>query len=107
MTLPDTLVFHVPIPDTDRVLDALFAAGAGRIGDYDSCAFVTSGRGQFRPLRGANPTLGKVGELEYVEENRVEVAFSQDIRSEVLEALRAAHPYEEPSFHVIRGGKED
>lgn len=101
MTALDVLVFYVPVPDTDRVLQALFDAGAGHIGDYDSCAFVAPGLGQFRPLRGANPTIGEVGELTHVEENRVELTFPREMRGDVVAALLAAHPYEEPAFHVI------
>lgn len=100
----DLLICYVPIPDTDRLLASLFAAGAGRFGNYDSCAFVAPGRGQFRPLTGANPTIGTVDELEYVAENRVEVAFLRSLRDEVVAALRRAHPYEEPAFHVVAAG---
>lgn len=102
MTGPlEVLVCYVPVPDTEKLLTGLFSAGAGRVGDYDSCAFVTAGQGQFRPLTGANPTIGEVGTLEYVTENRVEVTFPAALRSDVLAALRASHPYEEPAFHVI------
>lgn len=102
MTEPlDVLVVYVPADDTERLLGALFEAGAGRIGHYDSCAFITEGTGQFRPLTGANPTLGSVGEVERVAENRVEVTFARRFRESVVEALRAAHPYEEPAFHVV------
>ncbi|GAB3814837.1 hypothetical protein GCM10028820_11470 [Tessaracoccus terricola] len=101
MTGLDVLVFYVPVPDTDAVLAALFEAGAGRVGDYDSCAFVAPGRGQFRPLAGADPTIGDVGELTHVAENRVELTFPREIRAHVVAALRAAHPYEEPAFHVL------
>lgn len=97
----DVLVFYSPIAETDRILDALFAAGAGRIGDYDECAFVAPGRGQFRPLEGAEPAVGGVGQREYVAENRVELTFPRTIRPEVIAALLAAHPYEEPAFHVL------
>lgn len=97
----DVLVFYVPIEHTDAVLGALFAAGAGRVGDYDSCAFVTPGTGQFRALEGANPTVGAVGEVEKVAENRVELTFARSLRANVVRALRTAHPYEEPAFHVL------
>ncbi len=97
----DVLVFYVPIADTDEVLDALFAVGAGQIGNYDSCAFVAPGVGQFRPLTGANPTIGAVGNLELVAENRVELTFPRSLRETVVAALRQAHPYEEPAFHVL------
>ena len=103
----DVLVFYVPIPQTEQVLEALFAAGAGRIGNYDSCAFVASGVGQFRALVGANPTIGEVGELELVAENRVEVTFPRSLRATVVSALRRAHPYEEPAFHVVENAAQD
>lgn len=97
----DVLVFYVPVADTDGVLAALFDAGAGHIGDYDSCAFIAPGRGQFRPLAGADPTIGRVGEVEHVDENRVELTFLRHLRATVVAALREAHPYEEPAFHVL------
>ena len=97
----DVLVVYVPPASTDAVLAALFAAGAGTIGDYEECAYVSSGRGRFRPVGAANPTIGAVGELEHVEEDRVEVVLPRARRAEVVAALRAAHPYEEPVFHVI------
>lgn len=103
MTEPlDVLVFYVPVADTDDVLAALFDVGAGRVGDYDSCAFVAAGAGQFRPLPGANPTIGEVGVVEKVAENRVELTFRRSLRETVVARLREAHPYEEPAFHVLR-----
>ena len=98
---PDVLVVYVPPASTDLVLAALFAAGAGTIGDYQECAYVSSGRGQFRPVGAASPTIGTVGKLEYVDEDRVEVTLPRSRRADVVAALRAAHPYEEPAFHVI------
>jgi hypothetical protein len=97
----DVLVVYVPVGDTEAVLQALFAAGAGAVGDYRECAFVTRGTGQFRPVVGANPTIGVVGDLERVAENRVELVLHRALRAEVVAALRAAHPYEEPAFHVL------
>lgn len=103
----DVLVFYVPVADTDVVLSALFAAGAGRVGDYEQCVFVLEGRGQFRPLAGANPTIGKVGDLEYVAENRVELTLPRHLRADVVSALREAHPYEQPAFHVLQNAASD
>lgn len=97
----DLLILYVPADDTDTVLAALFAAGAGRLGDYAECAFVAPGTGQFRPLAGADPALGSVGDLEHVPENRVELAVPRAARTAVLDALRRAHPYEEPAFHLV------
>lgn len=108
MTEPlDVLVFYVPVADTDRVLAALFEVGAGRVGDYDSCAFVASGTGQFRPLAGADPAIGAVGRLERVAENRVELTFPRQLRPAVVGRLLDTHPYEEPAFHVLRNAWTD
>ena len=104
---PDVLVFYVPVPDTERVLAAVFAAGAGAIGDYRECAWYTEGTGQFRPLPGADPAIGSVGELEKVPENRVELVLPRERRREVVAALREAHPYEEPAFHVLETAPTD
>ena len=97
----DVLVAHIPATHTDEVLAALFAVGAGAVGDYRECAFVLRGEGRFRPVDGAHPTIGTVGEAERVVEDRVEVAFPRSRRALVVKALREAHPYEEPSFHVL------
>ncbi len=97
----DKLVTFVPQADADRVLDALAIAGAGAIGDYERCAFTVSGTGTFRPLAGANPAIGSVGETAVVAETRLEMVMSRDRREAVVAALRAAHPYEEPAFDVV------
>ncbi|MDQ6715847.1 MAG: hypothetical protein M3Z83_07045 [Actinomycetota bacterium] len=97
----DVLVVYVPTESTRDVLDALFAAGAGRLGSYEQCAWVTRGTGQFRPIEDAQPAIGTLGMLEHVEEDRVEVMLPRALRRDVVTALRAAHPYEEMAFHVI------
>ncbi len=96
----DTWVVFVPRTHTDTVLAALFAAGAGGAGSYRECGWRAPGTGQFRPMAGANPAIGKVGDLEFVDEDRIEVVAPPSARSAVLSALRAAHPYEEPAFAV-------
>ena len=102
MTPPlDVLVFYVPVADTDRVLDAVLATGAGAVGAYRDCAFVAAGTGQFRPVAGAQPAIGTVGDLEKVAENRVELVLDRALRRAVVTALREAHPYEEPAFHLL------
>lgn len=102
----DVLVVHIPTAATEQVLAALFAAGAGAVGEYRECAFVQRGEGRFRPVGGAHPTIGTVGELERVVEDRVEVTFPRSVRAEVVATLRAVHPYEEPSFHVLENAAE-
>lgn len=98
----DVLVVYVPHDDTEGVLAGLFAVGAGAIGEYTECAFVVPGTGQFRPVGGADPTIGEVGQLEHVAEDRVELTFPRGLRETVVAALREVHPYEEPAFHVLR-----
>ncbi|WP_300008054.1 Nif3-like dinuclear metal center hexameric protein [Pseudonocardia sp.] len=98
----DKIVTFIPVgPAITAVHDALSAAGAGHIGDYSHCSFATAGTGQFRPLDGAHPTIGSVGRLERVAETRLEMVLPRRIRPQVVAALRAAHPYEEPAFDVL------
>jgi dinuclear metal center YbgI/SA1388 family protein len=97
----DKLVVFVPVEKADAVIDALAAAGAGRLGDYDRCAWTTQGIGTFRPNPGARPAIGQVGAVEQVHETRVEMVVPRADRYAVLAALRAAHPYEEPAFDLL------
>ena len=99
------LVIAVYIPDEalDEVKEAMFAAGAGVIGNYDSCAWQTKGEGQFRPLDGSQPYLGRQGEIEKVVEYKVELVCDEQNIKQVLQAMIAAHPYEEPAYHVFDG----
>lgn len=95
------LVTYVPTKDLASLKEALYAAGAGHIGNYDSCGFMVEGKGNFRPLDGANPTIGKVGDLEEVNETRIEVVVPQHRESQILKALFEAHPYEEVAYSLI------
>jgi len=97
----DKLVVYVPTGDAPRLVEALAEAGAGAVGDYDRCAWTTEGIGTFRPLDGADPTVGRVGEIERVAETRVEMVVPSRGRRAVVEAVRAAHPYEEPAFDLL------
>ena len=96
------LVFFVPDSHLDSVKTAVFAAGAGRIGNYDQCCWQVLGQGQFRPLPGAAPYLGQHDQLATVSEYRVEMVCADEQIPAVIAALRAAHPYEEPAFDVWR-----
>jgi dinuclear metal center YbgI/SA1388 family protein len=96
----DKLVVFVPSADLTRVIDALAGAGAGRIGNYERCAWRGTGIGTFRPELGADPFTGRVGAVSEVEETRVEMVVPQARRVDVLRAMRAAHPYEEPAFDL-------
>lgn len=98
----DKLVTFVPQENAEEVRAAITSAGAGRIGDYDSCTFSTEGEGRFRPLDGATPAIGRVGEVEVVREVRVEAVVPRGLRRQVIEALRTVHPYEEPAFDLLQ-----
>ena len=86
----------------DAVKDALFAAGAGKYRAYDRCCWQVLGMGQFRPLKGSQPFVGRHGTTEQVPEWRVEMLCPADRLAEVAAALRRAHPYEEPAFDFVR-----
>ncbi|MBT8138460.1 MAG: NGG1p interacting factor NIF3 [Gammaproteobacteria bacterium] len=90
--------FYVPEAALEHVKQAMFDAGAGRIGNYDSCAWQTLGEGQFRPLQGSNPALGEVGSVENLLEFKVEMVCADDKLKAAIGALCAAHPYEEPAY---------
>ena len=96
------LIFFVPEADTEAVKEAVFSAGAGRLGDYEHCSWQTLGTGQFRPLTGANPHIGDVGSAERVEEYRVETLVEERVIEAVIKALIQAHPYEEPAWEVVK-----
>jgi dinuclear metal center YbgI/SA1388 family protein len=96
----DQLTVYVPVPDTDRLIGALAEAGAGAIGNYTECAYVTEGVGQFRPQPGADPAEGEIGVLHRGPENRVTMVLPRARRLAVLAAMRAAHPYEEVAFEL-------
>lgn len=97
----DKWVVFVPGEHAGALRAALFAAGAGAIGDYSHCSWSVTGTGQFMPGVGASPAIGSTGSLEQVSEDRVEVVAPAALRPAVLAALRSAHPYEEPAFDVL------
>lgn len=97
----DKWVVYVPRENAEAVREAVFAAGAGHIGDYSHCSWSVSGIGQFLPQEGASPAVGSVGTVERVAEDRVEVVAPARARAAVLAAMRAAHPYEEPAFDIF------
>ena len=96
------LCFYVPEEHAEAVKNAVFEAGAGRIGNYDCCSFQVAGQGQFRPLEGSDPYIGGQGEIETVREFRVEIICIEDHLKAALSALRLAHPYEEPAIDLWR-----
>jgi len=96
------LAFFVPASHVEVVKAAVFAAGGGRIGDYDHCAWQTLGQGQFRPLDGSQPFLGQTGQVEVVEEWKVELVVADNLIAQAVAALKQSHPYETPAYEVWR-----
>jgi hypothetical protein len=95
------LCFYVPASHLESVKAAVFATGAGRVGDYDNCSWQVLGIGQFRPLAGSTPFLGQQDELAQVDEYRVEMVCAAQYVKTAIMALQAAHPYEEPAWDVV------
>lgn len=95
------IVVYIPLDHVESVKNAMFQAGAGRIGNYECCSWQTQGEGQFRPLAGSKPFLGVANSLERVAEYRVEMICAATALRPVVKALRASHPYEEPAFDVM------
>lgn len=94
------LCFFVPVSHLQSVKTALFAAGAGKIGDYDCCSWETLGCGQFRALEGSQPFIGTQNVVERVEEYKVEMVCEADKIRAAVKVLREAHPYETPAYEV-------
>lgn len=86
----------------EQVKEALFRVGAGRYDGYDCCCWQVLGQGQFRPLEGSDPFVGEAGKVESVPEYRVEMLCADNLRADVVAALKASHPYEVPAFDLTR-----
>jgi hypothetical protein len=95
------LTFYVPASHVAQVKAAVFAAGAGRIGAYDSCCWQVLGQGQFRPLEGSAPFIGQTGTVELVDEYRVEMLCEKECIRAVIAALLSSHPYETPAWDMV------
>ncbi len=96
------LVVFVPAESAAEVSNAVFATGAGEIGNYSHCGFGAEGTGTFLPLEGARPAIGKKGEIEAVPEIRFETIVPGEKLDEVIAAMKKAHPYETPAFDIIK-----
>ena len=93
---------YVPEKSVEKVKLALFEAGAGKIGNYDSCCWQTPGSGQFRALAGSSPVLGEQGKTEQVQELKIELVCADQFIKQAVSAIKKAHPYEEPAYDVWR-----
>jgi hypothetical protein len=96
------LAFFVPSSHVEQVKSAVFAAGAGRIGAYDQCSWQVLGQGQFRPLAGSQPFIGQGGQVEQVQEWKVEMVVADELIRQAVAALKQSHPYETPAYEAWR-----
>ena len=96
------LVVFVPQTHLEQLRLAVCNAGAGKIGKYDNCTFMTSGIGSFRPLKGAKPYQGKLGKIERVGEARLETSLPASKLKKVMAAMKKAHPYEEIAYDIYK-----
>ena len=96
------LCFFVPDAHVDAVKQAVFASGAGRIGNYEACCWQVLGQGQFRPLSGSQPFIGETGVVQQVAEWKVEMVVADELIHAVVKALKSSHPYQTPAFEVWR-----
>ncbi|MCP4457871.1 MAG: Nif3-like dinuclear metal center hexameric protein [Cytophagales bacterium] len=94
------LVTFIPHENVAEVAEALYSAGAGKVGEYDKCSFHVGGVGNFRPSESANPTIGTQGESESVNETRLEILVPAHLQSVILSALKETHPYEEVAYFI-------
>ena len=95
-------IFYTPTNSVEQVKEAVFQAGAGKIGNYDSCSWMTLGQGQFKPLKDSNPYIGEQDKITLVDEYKVEMICREEVVTDVINALKNAHPYEEPAYHFIK-----
>jgi len=96
------LNYFVPQDAKEKTKEALFNVGAGQFRNYDCCCFESEGIGQFRPLDGANPYIGKHNKIEYVKEYKVEMICEDKLIKKAVKVLKEAHPYEEVAYEVIK-----
>ena len=94
------LVVFVPTSHADKVRRAIGEAGAGKLGNYTFCSFSTKGIGRFKPEEGAKPYIGSIGDIEEVEEERIEAVCHKDVLDNVIAAIKGVHPYEEVALDV-------
>lgn len=94
------IVVFVPFSHADKIRQTLGEAGAGKIGNYDFCSFSSRGTGRFRGNEKTNPSIGKAGRYEAVEEERIEAVVPREILKEVIQKVKSIHPYEEMAFDI-------
>ncbi|HEY9570901.1 MAG TPA: Nif3-like dinuclear metal center hexameric protein [Metalysinibacillus sp.] len=100
------LATFIPFAQAFELRDVLAKAGAGQLGDYDSCSYTTQGEGRYRALAGANPHVGEIGEIHTEAEQRIEVVFPKSMTGRIVKAMLQAHPYEEPAYDLVEMARE-
>ena len=95
------IAVYIPASHLAVVRDAMFKAGGGSIGSYDSCCFISKGIGTFRPLDGSNPFIGERGKVIEVEEYKLEMVSKDELFNDVINAMKKSHPYETPAFNYF------
>ncbi len=96
------IAFFIPQSYSLKVQNALFAVGCGKLGNYENCAYRMNGQGSFKPMTSAEPFIGEIDKMEYVDEERVEMVFPSYLQKKVIETLYQHHPYEEPAFDIFK-----
>lgn len=96
------ICFYAPTTHVEQIKNAMFTAGAGKIGEYSCCAWQVLGQGQFMPLENSNAFIGEKNKLETVAEYKVEMVCAIEHIQAVIQAMKQSHPYEEPAYHVFR-----
>jgi hypothetical protein len=94
------IIFYVPESHLDKVKEAAFAAGAGRLGGYERCCWQSKGQAEYLPKKGSHPYEGDQGKLSITEEYKVETLCDDHLVEKVIEAIKATHPYEEPGYEA-------
>lgn len=95
------LIVYVPVEHAEKLSNALFESGAGSIGNYSECSFLSEGTGSFKPLKGAHPSIGAEGTRERVKESKIEVLFPVQIQDQLLAAMHENHPYETVAYDIL------
>lgn len=96
------LIIYIPELQCDNVTQAMFEQGAGRYGKYENCCWKVLGQGQFKPLVGSKPFIGQCNSTAFVSEYRVEMLCEASYLKQAIQAMKKAHPYEEPAYTVLQ-----
>ena len=96
------LNYYVPAENKEETKEVLFAIGVGKFDNYEKCSWESLGMGQFKPVNGAQPHIGELGQLEVLQEYKVEMICPDEFIHKAVATLKAAHPYEEVAYEVFK-----